>query len=151
MKSIEEEVHQKKWHNNHHKAVINILYTYHFIKENMASLLRPYKISFQQYNVLRILRGAHPLGLSSANIQEKLIDRKSDASRLINRIEKLGLIERRQNKKDKRVSEVFLTLRGLEILGQIRVIDKFYKDKMPLKLTDEEAQLLSALLDKSRM
>jgi DNA-binding MarR family transcriptional regulator len=100
---------------------------------------------------LRILRGAHPLGLSSARIQEKLIDRKSDVSRLINRIEKLGLIERRQNKKDKRVSEVFLTLRGLEILGQIRVIDKFYKDKMPLKLTDEEAQLLSALLDKSRM
>ena len=94
MKSIEEEVHQKKWHNNHHKAVINILYTYHFIKENMASLLRPYKISFQQYNVLRILRGAHPLGLSSVHIQEKLIDRKSDVSRLINRIEKLGFIEK---------------------------------------------------------
>lgn len=151
MKSIEEEIQQKKWHNDHHKAVINIFYTYHVLKENMSSLLKPYKISFQQYNVLRILRGAHPMGLSSASICEKLIDRKSDVSRLINRIQILGLIERRQNKKDKRISEIFLTLRGLEILGQIRAIDNFYKEKMPIKLTDEEAQLLSVLLDKTRM
>ena len=81
----------------------------------------------------------------------QLIDRKSDVSRLINRIEKLGLIERRQNREDKRIWEIYLTLRGLELLGQIRVIDKFYKDKMPQKLSDEDAQLLSALLDKSRM
>jgi DNA-binding MarR family transcriptional regulator len=147
MKSIEEEVQQKKWHNDQHKAVINILFTYHVFKENMSSLLKPYKISFQQYNVLRILRASHPKGISSVFIQ----NRKSDVSRLINRIEKLGLIERRQNREDKRISEIYLTLRGLELLGQIRVIDKFYKDKMPQKLSDEDAQLLSALLDKSRM
>ena len=151
MKSIEEEVQQKKWHNDQHKAVINILFTYHVFKENMSSLLKPYKISFQQYSVLRILRASDPKGISSVFIQNKLIDRKSDVSRLINRIEKLGLIERRQNREDKRISEIYLTLRGLELLGQIRVIDKFYKDKMPQKLSDEDAQLLSALLDKSRI
>ena len=76
---------------------------------------------------------------------------EDDRKQFFDGVEKLGLIERRQNRDDKRISEIYLTLRGLELLGQIRVIDKFYKDKMPQKLSDEDAQLLSALLDKSRM
>ena len=95
------------------------------------------KIRKQENPLVTVIipRSPNSPSIDGVFIQNKLIDRKSDVSRLINRIEKLGLIERRQNKEDKRISEIYLTLRGLELLGQIRVIDKFYKDKMPQKLT----------------
>jgi DNA-binding MarR family transcriptional regulator len=104
----------------------------------------------QQYNVLRILRGAHPEGLAIGVIRERLLDKTSDVSRLVDRLVKLGYVERKGSKEDRRVTHIFLTLRGLELLGQIRSVDKFTKDELPKRLTNEEAQLLSALLDKVR-
>jgi DNA-binding MarR family transcriptional regulator len=62
----------------------------------------------------------------------------------------LGFVERKGSKEDRRVTHIFLTLRGLELLGQIRSVDKFTKDELPKRLSTEEAQLLSALLDKVR-
>ena len=59
-KSIQEEIQQRNWHNDQQVAVINILYTYHWVKGRISEALAPYKITMQQYNVLRILRGAHP-------------------------------------------------------------------------------------------
>jgi DNA-binding MarR family transcriptional regulator len=79
-----------------------------------------------------------------------LLDRTSDVSRLVDRMVKLGYVERRASQEDARVKKIFLTLRGLELLGQIRSVDKFTKEDLPKRLTDQEAQTLSALLDKVR-
>ncbi|MDA8787365.1 MarR family transcriptional regulator [Schleiferiaceae bacterium] len=150
MKSLQEEIQQRKWQNDQQLALINVLYTYHWLKDQMTEALKPYKITMQQYNVLRILRGAHPDGMAAARIRERLLDKTSDVSRLLDRLEKNNLVERQASKDDKRMSEIFLTLRGLEILGQIRSVDKLHKEQLPKSLNDEEAQLLSALLDKMR-
>jgi DNA-binding MarR family transcriptional regulator len=83
-------------------------------------------------------------------IRERLLDKTSDVSRLVDRLVKLGYVERKGSKDDRRVTRIFLTLRGLELLGQIRSVDKFTKEELPKRLTAEEAQLLSALLDKVR-
>ena len=150
MKSLQEEIQQRKWQNDQQLALINVLYTYHWLKDQMTEALKPYKITMQQYNVLRILRGAHPDGMAAARIRERLLDKTSDVSRLLDRLEKNNLVERQASKDDKRMSEIFLTLRGVEILGQIRSVDKLHKEQLPKSLNDEEAQLLSALLDKMR-
>ena len=150
MKSLQEEIQQRKWQNDQQLALINVLYAYHWLKDQMTEALKPYKITMQQYNVLRILRGAHPDGMAAARIRERLLDKTSDVSRLLDRLEKNNLVERQASKDDKRMSEIFLTLRGLEILGQIRSVDKLHKEQLPKSLNDEEAQLLSALLDKMR-
>jgi DNA-binding MarR family transcriptional regulator len=104
----------------------------------------------QQYNALRLLRAAHPEGLVAGVIRSGLLDRTSDVSRLVDRMVKLGYVERRAIQEDARVKKIFLTLRGLELLGQIRSVDKFTKEDLPKRLTDQEAQTLSALLDKVR-
>ena len=150
MKSLQDEIQQRKWQNHQQMALINVLYTYHWIKDQMTEALKPYKITMQQYNVLRILRGAHPDGMAAARIRERLLDKTSDVSRLLDRLEKSNLVERQSSKEDKRVTEIFLTLRGLEILCQIRAVDKLHKEQLPKVLSDEDAQLLSALLDKVR-
>ena len=149
-KSLQEEIQQRNWHSDQQVAVINILYTYQWLKGRISTALAPYKITMQQYNVLRILRGAHPEGLAIGVIRERLLDKTSDVSRLVDRLVKLGFVERKGSKDDRRVTRIFLTLRGLELLGQIRSVDKLTRDELPKRMTDEEAQLLSALLDKVR-
>ncbi|MDG1252517.1 MAG: MarR family transcriptional regulator [Schleiferiaceae bacterium] len=150
MKSLQEEIQQRKWQNDQQLALINVLYTYHWLKDQMSEALRPYKITMQQYNVLRILRGSHPQGMAAARIRERLLDKTSDVSRLLDRLVVNNLVERQASKEDKRITEIYLTLRGLEILGQIRSVDKLHKEQLPKTLNDEDAQLLSALLDKMR-
>jgi len=150
MKSLQEEIQQRKWQNDQQLALVNVLFTYHWLKDRMSEALKPYKITMQQYNVLRILRGSHPKGMAAARIRERLLDKTSDVSRLLDRLEKLNFVERQNSPEDKRVTEIFLTLRGLEILGQIRSVDKLHKEYLPKVLSDEDAQLLSALLDKMR-
>ena len=93
---------------------------------------------------------AHPEGRVAGVISSGLLDRTSDVSRLVDRMVKLGYVERRAIQEDGRVKKIFLTLRGLELLGQIRSVDKFTKEDLPKRLTDQEAQMLSALLDKVR-
>ena len=66
--------------------MINILYTYHWLKGRISEALAPYKITMQQYNVLRILRGSHPKGMAAARIRERLLDKTSDVSRLLHRL-----------------------------------------------------------------
>lgn len=149
-KSIQEEFPRRKWHSNQQVAVTNIIFTNHWIKARIGRALDPYKITMQQYNALRLLRAAHPEGLVAGVIRSGLLDRTSDVSRLVDRMVKLGYVERRAIQEDGRVKKIFLTLRGLELLGQIRSVDKFTKEDLPKRLTDQEAQTLSALLDKVR-
>lgn len=150
MRKLQDELNKRKWRNGHQLAMTNVLFTAQWLKEQFTQALEPYRITIQQYHVLRILRTMHPEGMSSTQIQQQLLDKTSDVSRLIARLYKLKLIKRRKSKEDGRITNLFLSYRGLELLGQIRAVDKIDKVMLPEHITEEEAQMLSALLDKMR-
>ena len=82
-KSIQEEIQQRNWHNDQQVAVINILYTYHWVKGRISEALAPYKITMQQYNVLRILNGVFPGSHSRGEIARRMVRRAPDLTRML--------------------------------------------------------------------
>jgi DNA-binding MarR family transcriptional regulator len=146
---IEEEIRQKKFRNSHQRVAINILFTAGWLGTMMARQLRPYGITQQQYNVLRILRGQNPEPASVGLIQERMIDRSSNASRLVDKLHDKGLAIRKTCKKDRRQVDILITQKGLDLLAQLDESQDMDLNS-PIKLSDTEADQLSNLLDKLR-
>lgn len=146
---IEEEISQKKFRNEFQKAAINLLYTHNWLITKNKRFLGEYGITPQQFNVLRILRGQYPGTISTSAIRERMLDRSSDASRIVDRIHKQGLVEKKVSAADKRLVDVKISNKGLKLLEKldenIEVMDKFMGN-----LSSEEASQLNDLLDKVR-
>lgn len=147
--SIEEVINQPNFKNNWQKATLNILYTSNWMHYKIKSFLKPYGITQQQFNVLRILRGQFPNPLTTSVIRNRMLDRMSDASRIVERLCKKGLVERKVCSDDRRLVDVSISDKGLDILAEIDKKSSFL-DFSSTTLTEEEAQLLSDLLDKMR-
>lgn len=145
---IEDEIQQKAFHSVHQKAVVNLIYTSNWLIGNQQKFFSPFGITAQQFNILRILRGQHPQGLSATAIKSRMLDRNSDVSRLLDRLVKKDLVVRKSCASDKRATDVFITSKGLDILMEINR-DREKIDNM-LSLTENEAELLSNLLDRAR-
>ena len=147
--SLSKDIQQKEFRNEYQKAILNIMYTHNYLISHMGSLFKDYDITRQQYNVLRILRGQYP-GHASVNlIKDRMLDKMSDTSRIVERLRIKGLISRTDNKDDKRSVEIRITPAGLELLDTMQQpIDKF--EKLLHTLTTEETILLNSLLDKLR-
>lgn len=148
--SLEEDIKQERgFKSERHKAVVNIMYTEGWMRNKMSEILKPFELTSQQYNVLRILRGSNPKPMSTSCIRSRMLDKMSDASRIVDRLFKKGLLERKTCSTDKRLVDVFITEKGLELLGQI---DKPIDDMGSLsgKITEQEAQKLNEILDKLR-
>ncbi|MFN8713806.1 MAG: MarR family winged helix-turn-helix transcriptional regulator [Bacteroidota bacterium] len=146
---IEEEIRQKKFRNSHQRVAINILFTAGWLGTMMARQLRPFGITQQQYNVLRILRGQNPEPASVGLIQERMIDRSSNASRLVDKLHDKGLAVRKTCKKDRRQVDILITQKGLDLLAQLDESQDMDLNS-PIKLSETEADQLSNLLDKLR-
>lgn len=146
---IEEAINQKKFRNNRQKAIINILYTNNWMQNQLKGFLKPYGITQQQFNVLRILRGQFPEPLTTSVIRKRMLDKMSDASRIVDRLYKKGLIERKTCPLDKRLVDVLINEEGLKVLSKIDSHSE-EMDFFKTKLTTDEALLLSDLLDKFR-
>lgn len=132
--------------NNKVKALINILFTANWITAHQNAFFKPYGISPQQYNILRILRGAgNPLKVQT--IKERMIDRSPNATRLMDKLCAKHLIERIPCPNDRRVVHIKITNQGLTLLDEI---SKNPKTHLLEQLTETEAQQLSDLLDKIR-
>lgn len=101
------------------EAFLNVLRTAEVLTQQLAELLRPYGVSTQQYNVMRILRGAGPDGIPSGQISERMVNRDPDVTRLVDRLEKQGLAERVRGGEDRRVVRVRATRNALDLLGQL--------------------------------
>ncbi|NRD20230.1 MarR family transcriptional regulator [Winogradskyella eckloniae] len=128
------------------KAMLNILYTANWINSHQSAFFKPFKISSQQYNVLRILKGAgEPLKVQT--IKERMIERSPNATRLMDKLHAKNLIERIACPNDRRVVHINITDEGLNLLEQIAKTDR--KNSFQ-NLTEEEASQLSDLLDKLR-
>lgn len=147
---LEEEIQQARgFKSQTQKAVVNIMYTYGWVRGQISGILKPRGLTNQQYNVLRILRGSHPNPLSTSDIRERMLDKMSDASRIVDRLNKTELVERKICTTDKRLVDVFITEKGLEQLKEIDALMDAFHSKLQ-SLTEQEAETLNKLLDKLR-
>lgn len=147
---IEEEINQKKFKSVYHKAHINVLFTASWLSQSSAHLLKPYKISWQQFNILRILRGMYPEPATVKLLTERMIDKMSNASRLVEKLKKKGYVDRRVCPSDRRRVDIEITEKGLQVLEDIsRIVEEGLHRKMS-SLSQEEAGQLNGLLDKLR-
>ena len=104
---IEKEIRQEKFRNARQKAMLNILFTNGWIAEKMKGILAPEDITAQQYNILRILRGSFPKPLSTLQIRERMLDRMSDTSRIVDRLVAKQLVKKVVCAKDRQLVAVF--------------------------------------------
>ena len=146
---IAEEIKQSKFTSDRQKAAINLIYTSNWLSEKLRNFLCSDDLTPQQFNVLRILRGSHPTPLSTLQIRERMLDKMSDTSRIVDRLVKKELVEKKTCKEDKRLVDIIITPCGLELLSRLDQnsdqIDNHFQG-----LTEEEAETLSNLLDKVR-
>src|SRR3989337_3458772 len=103
---LEEEISQKAFRNNKHKAIVNIIFSYNWLLKNHFKLLKPYDLTIQQFNILRILRGQYPNPATVKLLKERMLDKMSDASRLVDRLIKKELVTRCINTKDRRAVDI---------------------------------------------
>ena len=146
---LEEELKQKQFKSEHQKAVLNILFTGHWLDSENTKILKPYGISPQQYNVLRILKGQHPNSISVNNIMGRMIDKMSNTSRLVEKLRQKEFIERVICEHDRRQVDVKITDKGIKLLEKLTSkMDDF--DQIINKITIGEAKLINTILDKVR-
>ena len=147
--TIEEEIKQRRFKNEYHKLVVNLQFTSNWLRSMQTKKLRKFKISAQQYNVLRILKGQYPNPSSLMLIRERMLDKESNASRLIDKLVFNGLTKRVQCPNDRRQVEITITEKGLQLLQDM---DPFIdsETKRLECLSKEDAILLNQLLDKLR-
>ena len=132
--------------NEHVKALINIKYTAHWLDNFGNEFMKPFKISIQQYNILRILRGAGK-AVTVKTVKDRMIQKSPNSTRLMDKLCDKGLIIRTRCESDRRVVFVEISEKGLEILKKID-INKF--DDNMKNISEEEAKTLNAILDKLR-
>ena len=146
---LEDEIVQKEFLDENHKALVNIIYTHSFLINKMSGFFKSRGITRQQFNVLRILRGQYPSSANLNLIKDRMLDKMSDASRIVERLRLKKLIDRKQSRHDRREVEITINEEGLQLLEETDVeIKKFYK--MFDSLTADELVLLNQLLDKFR-
>ncbi|HRH33950.1 MAG TPA: MarR family transcriptional regulator [Catalimonadaceae bacterium] len=147
--TLEEEIKQSKFPNEIEKALINVLFTANHLYSHNLKRFKPHGISPEQYNVLRILRGSHPKKLRLADIASRMLDRNSNATRLVEKLRLKDLVTRDNCPVDRRQVDIGVTEKGLEVLSRIDVESKEWFDSQK-NITLEEAQILNTLLDKMR-
>ncbi|WP_310590368.1 MarR family transcriptional regulator [Dyadobacter sp. NIV53] len=113
-------------------------------------LFREHDLTLQQYNVLRILRGQQSNAIKVSDIAERMLDKNSNTSRLVDKLLVKGLAERTSCPSDRRAVDVIITEHGLDLLAKIDPLLEEWENKMSATITPEEAESISALLDKMR-
>ena len=146
--SLEKDISQSKFSNEFQKSVINIIYTAGWIDEQIKVKLDHYGITPQQYNILRILRGSG-IPLSTRQIRERMLDKMSDTSRIVDRLVIKDLVKKIVCCKDKRMVDITITDKGSDLLAMIDAI-QHELDGIISNINEEEARLLNQILDKIR-
>lgn len=147
---IEEAIQQKKFRDEYQKAHINVLFTASWIHQQSLQALKPFNISWQQFNILRILRGMHPEPASVKLLTERMIDKMSNASRLVEKLKQKGLVERKSCKSDRRQVDVVITEKGLDLLTLASEAMDQQMGMTKSQLSPEQAMQLNDLLDAMR-
>ena len=146
---LEEEISQKHFRNEYHKAAVNVVYTFNWLNNQNVGFFKPLGITPQQFNILRILRGQHPKPATIKLIKERMLDKMSDASRIVEKLRVKGLVERNICSHDRRNVDVCITQKGLDLLAQIDNLDQEIDGRLSA-LNPDEIKQLNDLLDKLR-
>ncbi|MDJ0364009.1 MarR family transcriptional regulator [Hymenobacter sp. H14-R3] len=148
---LEDEIKQPTFQSEGQKAYLNILFTSGWLSLRQAAAFRPLGITLPQFNVLRILRGQHPLPATVALLIERMLDKTSNASRIVDKLEEKKLVTRTVCPANRRAVDIRITEAGLGLLRQIDESGLVDVRQNGLNtLTDSEYQLLNQLLDKIR-
>jgi DNA-binding MarR family transcriptional regulator len=136
--------------NEYHRGLINLIYTANYVSYEFLRTLRHYNLTEQQYNVLRVLRGfRHQAPLTIGFLKERMLDRDSNISRIVDRLYAKGLVSRTENPKDRREKSIQITDNGLKLLDAMFECEKNV-DQLLKNLSLEEVNELNRLLDKIR-
>ena len=145
---LEHEIKQKAFRSEQSKLIVNLIYTYNQLKSRIATVLKNEGVTMQQYNVLRIVNGAGKEGITTSEIRERMLDKMSDASRLVDRLETMGLLLKQRDRDDRRVLHVCLTDKGQDLVHRLMKQDTI--DQLASGVKEENAQQLNELLDSFR-
>jgi len=145
---IEKDIQQTNFRNEFQKMGINIIYTANWLNEKMGQILSTEDITQQQYNILRILRGSD-VPLSTLKIRERMLDKMSDTSRIVDRLIVKGLVEKTACVKDKRLVDITVTKKGLQLLEKLDALNEQI-DSILKGVTEKEATTMNQILDKLR-
>ncbi len=116
---LEEAILQTSFSSANQKITLNLIHTYNLFKDDLKNFFKPYGITSQQFNVLRILRGNYPEPYSTSQVRDRMLDKMSDVSRIVDRLVKKDLVKRSVTKTDKRLVDVVISDSGLALLEQI--------------------------------
>jgi len=148
--SIETDIKQKKFRSPYQRLAINLVYTSNWLQYKQMELFREHDLTLQQYNVLRILRGQQSNAIKVSDIAERMLDKNSNTSRLVDKLLAKGLAERSSCPSDRRAVDVIITEHGLDLLTTIDPLLEEWENNMSTTITPEEADSISAILDKLR-
>ena len=149
MMGIDKEIQQAKFRNPRQKAGINLIYTLAWIRERTRSIFEAEDITPQQFNILRILRGSFPQPLSTLQIRERMLEKMSDTSRIVDRLITKELVKKVTCKNDRRLVDVIITDKGKSLLERLDSRQDEI-DGVLGNLSEKDANNLSDLLDKIR-
>jgi DNA-binding MarR family transcriptional regulator len=146
--SIEKDINQSRFRNEYQKGTVNFIYTFNWMNERMKAIFDREDITSQQFNILRILRGAGK-PLSTLQIRQRMLDKMSDTSRIVDRLVIKGLVKKSVCPTDKRLVDVFITEKGRKLL---EIMEKYDTEMDAIfgRLTETEVRTLNELLDKIR-
>lgn len=146
---LEEEIKQSYFDSEHQKAILNIMVTNNWISSNQTKLLKNFDLTPPQYNVLRILRGAKGKPMMLSDISSRMLDKMSNATRLVEKLKQKGLVDRELCEFNRRQVDISLTIEGQHFLSLIdapmREMSKIFEI-----ITPKEANILNTILDKLR-
>ncbi len=146
---IDDEIQSSKFVDNYHKVTVNINYTYGWLTHLFRHIFEKHNLTQQQFNILRILRGQYPNPATINLLKERMVDKMSDASRIVDRLIQKGLVSRCTNTRDRRAVDIRISDAGLKVLDAMDV-ELQTRNLLRTNLTEEEAGQLSDLLDKLR-
>ncbi len=146
---IEHDIKQEKFNSDHQKVAINILYTGSWLYNINAGYLKKFGITPEQFNVLRILRGSFPKPMMLAEITERMIDKSSNCTRLVEKLKQKGLVNRVTCENNRRQVDISITDKGQQLLKKIDLGQPAWMETMG-KISKTEAKELNRILDKLR-
>jgi len=148
--TIEQELKMTNFQSYQHKTALNILFTANWLHARTHAILKDFWLSSEQFNVLRILRGQHPTAICLKNITERMLDRNSNTTRIVEKLVLKNLVLRTQSSEDRRELQILITNEGLATLAKIDTLFNEEQAHIAPNLSEDECTLLNQLLDKIR-
>lgn len=147
---LEAAIKQTKFKDIYQKAMLNLMYTGNWIRDEQLKIMKPFDILPQHYNALRIIKGRHPQPISPGEIKEVLMDKANDLTRLLDKLEKKGYIKRNLCPSNRRKMDISITQAGLTLLDSMNESLENFNLQIRKRLTKSEAEKLSELVENLR-